>query len=83
MEIRWSPPDPLEVNGVLIEYSVCIRTQSSSTCLHGFTVPFTQTSYAFSNLRPYAIYSIEVRAATMAGFGPQANIFQRTSESGV
>ena len=82
MEVKWSPPDPLEANGVITEYSVCIRVQSALPCLHGLTVPSTQTAYRFSNLRPYVLYSIEVRASTVAGFGPQANIFQRTSQTG-
>lgn len=81
MEVKWSPPDPLEANGVITEYSVCIRIQPALSCL--LTVPFTQTAYKFSNLRPYVLYSIEVRASTVAGFGPQANIFQRTSQTGV
>ncbi len=82
MNVAWSPPDPSDVNGVLTVYSVCIRTQSANSSCPEVTVPFTQTSYVFSGLRPYVNYSIEVSAATVGGFGPRTNIFQRTTQSG-
>ena len=74
------------MNGVLTEFSVCIRIQISnfsSPCQHSVVVPSTQSSHMFSDLRPYVNYSIEVKAATTAGFGPEAKIFQRTAQSGV
>lgn len=83
IDVTWSPPNPSDVNGVLTEYSVCVKMQSSELCLQGVTVPFTQTSYKFSELRPYVTYVIEVAAATAGGYGPLANILQRTLQSGV
>ena len=86
MNFTWSPPDMSDMNGVLTKYSVCIKSQHSNFSLpglHRFIVPSTQTSYMLSDLKPYVNYSLEVRAATVAGFGPQAKIFQRTAQSGV
>ncbi|XP_028401484.1 phosphatidylinositol phosphatase PTPRQ-like [Dendronephthya gigantea] len=81
IDVAWSSPDHSEINGILTQYSVCIRKQSSDSCLHEVTVPPTRTSYRFSDLKPYVVYSIEISAATLAGYGPQANISQITEQT--
>ncbi|XP_046851039.1 phosphatidylinositol phosphatase PTPRQ-like [Xenia sp. Carnegie-2017] len=52
-----------------------------TSCTPKVTVPFTKTSYAFTGLKPYVQYSIEISAATKVGYGPRAKITQRTRES--
>ena len=70
------------MNGILTKYSVCIRRQSFTSCTTKVTVPFTQTSYTFTGLKPYVQYTIEISAGTKVGYGPRAKITQRTRESG-
>ncbi|CAB4035256.1 phosphatidylinositol phosphatase PTPRQ-like, partial [Paramuricea clavata] len=81
MNITWSPPDPSKRNGVITKYSLCIRNQTYGFCLHEDTFEFTQTSYTFSGLRPYRVYSVTIRAATVKGFGPIGSITRRTAQS--
>lgn len=83
IDVAWSSPDHSEINGVLTQYSVCIRKQSSDSCLHEVTVPPTKTSYRFSGLKPYVMYNIEIKAATLAGYGPLANTSQTTEQTGM
>ncbi|XP_046851042.1 uncharacterized protein LOC124444464 [Xenia sp. Carnegie-2017] len=81
IKATWLSPDRSLLNGILTKYSVCIRGQSMTTCTPKVTVPFSQTSYTFTGLKPYVQYIIEISAATKAGYGPQARITQRTRES--
>ncbi|XP_028400814.1 uncharacterized protein LOC114523946 [Dendronephthya gigantea] len=77
MNVTWSPPDPSERNGVITAYWLCIKNQSHSYCLKEDILPFTQTSYFFPGLRPYRIYSIDIKAATKIGFGPIGKSFSK------
>lgn len=82
INVTWSPPDPLERNGVITKYSVCVKNEAFPTCLHEDIVNFTQTSYVFNKLRPYRFYIVYIRARTVIGWGPTGSITQRTAQAG-
>ena len=63
--IIWEPPQ--SPNGRLLGYEVSYTPNGGQTSVVG--IPQYNTSWKLTCLKPHAVYSVQVRAKTMAGFG--------------
>ncbi|GFY75205.1 phosphatidylinositol phosphatase PTPRQ [Trichonephila inaurata madagascariensis] len=64
MEIEWEEPKP--TNGPIVSYSVRWTNLNNNVTTSDIT---KDTIYVIRNLKPYTNHSVQVRAATTAGFG--------------
>ncbi|XP_014250865.1 roundabout homolog 2-like isoform X2 [Cimex lectularius] len=65
--LRWSPPPPQHLNGVLLGYKVVIR---SNTSFAETSLNTTTASMLLGNLSPKSSYSVRISGFTRAGLGP-------------
>nr|XP_053655936.1 phosphatidylinositol phosphatase PTPRQ-like [Cherax quadricarinatus] len=65
LHVTWSPPD--QVKGVIIQYSINIKNEEGSSSI---SVDGSVTETEVSNLTKCSTYSVNVVAATEAGWGP-------------
>lgn len=79
----WLPPDRALRNGRITNYTICIKTASTSTghCSMQNTTD-NNMLYTFSNLKPYTKYQLRILAATKIGYGPPAIVNTATLEAG-
>ena len=72
-QIAWSLPIKEERNGIIISYLLCIREFGVLfACNDTRNVTGSETSYLFTNLNPNKEYLVEIKAATVIGYGPSA-----------
>ncbi|GFY54827.1 phosphatidylinositol phosphatase PTPRQ, partial [Trichonephila inaurata madagascariensis] len=64
IEIEWEEPKP--TNGPIVSYSVRWTNLNNNVTTSDIT---KDTIYVIRNLKPYTNHSVQVRAATTAGFG--------------
>ena len=77
---QWSPPPPIDVNGILLHYSV-LMTETETGRSWSFIA--VDTSLSVGSLHPHYIYSGQIAAFTI-GLGPYTNLFYvQTQESGM
>lgn len=70
--LKWQPPAPDTVNGVLVGYQILIRgidAHNMSRVLANMSVDATSPSLMLANLTSGISYSISIAAATQAGVG--------------
>ena len=68
--ISWNPPPFLDQNGDIIGYQLMVTNQNrtnSSAIIYNVT---NITSYVATMLEEFVVYSIEIAARTLVGFGP-------------
>ncbi|XP_041068540.1 receptor-type tyrosine-protein phosphatase U isoform X1 [Carcharodon carcharias] len=72
--LKWN--EPLEPNGVIIQYEIsyqCIESSDPAVIVPGLqktlSKPWNETHHMFSNLEPGTTYRFSVRASTSKGFG--------------
>ncbi|KAF6203181.1 hypothetical protein GE061_003598 [Apolygus lucorum] len=65
--LRWSPPPPQHINGILLGYRVVLRSNNSLSESHLNT---TTPSLTLARLSPLAGYSVRICGYTRAGQGP-------------
>ena len=81
----WTSPRESELNGMLRWYKIEVYEQLDSGYLRmvaNKTVPAAVSVKTFDSLKTKTEYIIEVRAGTVAGFGPPTVVHQRTSGEG-
>ena len=66
--VSWSEPDPTQLNGIVIYYTVVLADQIFG--LPDRVYNTTLTSFSFTGLDEYGRYAFQVAAATVAGLGP-------------
>ncbi|KFV78560.1 Phosphatidylinositol phosphatase PTPRQ, partial [Struthio camelus australis] len=76
INLRWLPPE--QPNGLITHYEV-LYSDSNDLC----TKNASSTSILLSEMKPYTLYNISVRAFTRLGHGNQSSfpLFVRTSET--
>ncbi len=67
LTLQWDPPLPLEVNGIITDYTITIFSNSHNFSLQ---VGSNATNYNLASLRPYTRYTCNIAAHTMVGRGP-------------
>ncbi|GBL94854.1 Phosphatidylinositol phosphatase PTPRQ [Araneus ventricosus] len=78
IEIEWEEPIP--ANGPITNYTVNWTNLDSNLMESSIT---RETTYVIKQLVPYTNYSVQVRAATMAGFGNWTDALVIRTETGV
>ncbi|KAL5250784.1 hypothetical protein ACHWQZ_G016502 [Mnemiopsis leidyi] len=77
--ITWAPPDRRSQSGVITKYRILYKTLYASP-----EAPIevsTISEYTLSNLTKYTVYSIQIEAGTVIGYGPPSSPVQvRTGE---
>ncbi|KAL5477471.1 hypothetical protein EMCRGX_G024272 [Ephydatia muelleri] len=66
--VTWEPPQ--YPNGVLLGYEVCYTSNGDSPS--AVNVENTSTAWKLTDMKPWTMYSISVRAKTVAGFGEKS-----------
>ena len=78
--VTWEPPQ--YPNGVLLGYEVCYTSNGDSPS--AVNVQNTSTAWKLTDMKPCTMYSISVRAKTVAGFGEKSTpVMISTGESGM
>ena len=79
LRLTWQPPFVENRNGIIINYTVFIVADDSTS----LQVTTPNTSIVVSNLRPFTTYTCNVAASTSVGQGPPtAAMLQTTPEDG-
>ena len=79
----WKEPNSEHHNGILTKYRLTLLPEPwSLTSKRTILLPRDRVSYLATDLSPYVIYVIEIRASTKEGFGPAAVLNVRTSMEG-
>ena len=85
MTVTWKRPNENEIHGILSWYKIEIYEQRENGYLNmvsNRTVASAVLSCTVGNLKEKTEYIIEVKAGTVAGFGPPAVVHQKTSGKG-
>ena len=70
ISVSWSLPPFLDQNGDIIAYQLMITNQNRTNS-SAFVVNVTNmTYYIVTGLEEFEVYSIEIAAGTVIGFGP-------------
>ena len=78
--ITWSPPPPIDINGVLLYYEVQVEEVETGQL---WTVSTLEEQLRVDTLHPYYNYNCEVAAFT-TGLGPFSDALQvQTLEAGM
>lgn len=70
--LKWSPPPPADINGILSNYQIIIRgfdAHNVSKVLANMSVEASSPSLMLANLTSGVTYSVSVAAATRIGIG--------------
>lgn len=79
IRVFWSEVKENERNGIIIKYALCYtKFQSVHACLNFHEMSAIYRNYVLSDLKPYTVYMIFIKAATIAGWGPTASHSHRT-----
>ncbi|XP_062375779.1 tyrosine-protein kinase Mer [Sardina pilchardus] len=73
MVIRWVPPHPDKINGILKGYDVIIKHGVNGTHLNKISSPTTEATWVLSAFN--TTYSIQIAARTQAGSGALSSRF--------
>jgi len=76
--VSWFPPAVNGQNGIIVYYILVLTDVGFNSS--DITINTTLTSYAFSNLEEYNVYSCAVAAATQVGLGPYSDPIQFTTQ---
>ncbi|XP_065216561.1 roundabout homolog 2 isoform X2 [Planococcus citri] len=68
--VKWSPPSPQHLNGILQGYKIQVKPTNSSRTLAQTNVNSTTTMILLNNLTSGTSYTARVAAHTKAGYGP-------------
>ncbi len=80
ISLQWSPPPPIDVNGVLTHYVVEVMETDTG---RAWSFLALGQSLMLGSLHPYYIYSARV-AAYSGGVGPFTELlYVRTNQSGI
>ena len=84
IQLSWSLPAKDHQNGVITAFDLCLRPllPAGEPCLHHTNTSAGETWMLFGNLQPFKAYTISVKARTVLGYGPPANITQMTLTAG-
>ena len=67
LTLYWTPPLPLEANGIVTDYTINV---TSSIGINSFQIGSNANTYTLTSLRPYVRYTCLVAAHTIIGQGP-------------
>lgn len=83
IQLSWSLPSKDHQNGVITGFELCLRPLSlAARCLYHTNTSADETWMLFVDLQPFKEYTISVKASTVLGYGPAANITQMTLTAG-
>ena len=81
IRVTWSAISQSDVNGVLVGYEISYWEAAIVTEYPRVrTVTHITYEYVMSNLQHFTVYSVQVRAYTMAGKGPKSAIVNVSSD---
>lgn len=79
MNVSWQ--QPIEPNGVIMNYSVKFFEKEAETFEDSLSIPKPSTTFAvFENLKPYTLYVAAVKAATSAGYGEWSLLAEKRTD---
>lgn len=79
MNVSWQ--QPIEPNGVIMNYSVKFFEKEAETFEDALSIPKPSTTFAvFENLKPYTLYVAAVKAATSAGYGEWSLLAEKRTD---
>ncbi|CAL1294957.1 unnamed protein product [Larinioides sclopetarius] len=78
IEVEWEEPIP--ANGPIVNYTVRWTNLDNNLMKSSIT---KEKTYVIKQLEPYTNYSVQVRAATIAGFGNWTDVLVIRTETGV
>jgi len=83
ISVSWNLPPLLDQNGHIIAYQLMITNQNRTNS-SAFVVNVTNMSYYIATgLEEFEVYSIEIAASTIIGFGPFSDtVSNQTFEDG-
>ena len=76
LTLNWSPPLLLDANGIIVDYTITVISNSGNS---SFQIGSSTTSYTLTSLRPYVRYTCLVAAHTVIGRGPFSSQFTITT----
>lgn len=83
--LNWSPPLPIDINGVIdnytIRYQILEQLGVNTVDSTINTVNTTDTMFTLTDLGNYTVYNVSVSAVTI-GEGPSTSMTERTNQNG-
>ena len=76
LTLNWSPPLLLDGNGIIVDYTITVISNSGNS---SFQIGSSTTSYTLTSLRPYVRYTCLVAAHTANGRGQLSSQFTVTT----
>ena len=83
LSLVWSPPKERYRSGLITKYGICYQKSVLRTnCLDVKEVDADQQLHHFDDFLPNTEYMLQVRAATIVGWGPPGAVYITTLSSG-
>lgn len=70
--LTWDPPNPEDVNGVVVQYIINVTAVETSEL---FQLTSNTTTLRVTSLRPFTTFRCIIAAQTTAGTGPFSTVF--------
>ena len=83
LSLVWSPPKERYRSGLITKYGICYQKSVLRTnCLDVKEVDADQQLHHFDDFLPNTEYMLQIRAATIVGWGPPGAVYITTLSSG-